>query len=48
MRKRFINDFTEKCSCGNHTHIQIYDFMHDNWIWYCEVCQSTINEPNAI
>lgn len=44
MKERIVRG-AKKCSCGNVTHIQIYDFVNHIWIWYCKKCQSTIGDP---
>ena len=47
MKKRIVK-VPKKCGCGNVTYIQVFDFLHSNWVYYCETCQETIDDPNSI
>lgn len=46
MKKRKVKGL-KQCACGNLTNIQIYDFVNNIWVWYCEKCQSPIDDPNS-
>jgi len=39
---------TKTCSIGHVTDVQIYDFKNKCWIYYCEKCQETVDDPNGI
>lgn len=30
--------------CKQETHIQIYDFVFGDWLFYCKFCQEPIND----
>lgn len=48
MKKRKVEK-SKICEwCHNESFIQIYDFKNNIWVWYCEICQETIDDPNGI
>lgn len=30
------------CRCGLKSDVQIYDFMEDEWVWWCQICDDEV------
>jgi len=45
MKTRKVVKIRRCPTCERYTSLQIWDYVHKIWIYYCAECQQTIDDP---